>query len=105
MGTLKEAFIPAISLHYKILQYILEPFPFTFDRSTCTIQSRKYTTSTGFYYRFNLFVHLFYVLLESYILAKAPGGMGNNAIAFVIVLLNFNVLWIRWEMEPDNVPV
>lgn len=105
MATFSSAIFPAISLHYNVTPYILDKFPFCFNKSKNILNPRKYTTLSYLLYRFNLSIHFLYVLSEIYLTVQGLGGIAAKAIATQIVLCNCVLLCLRWELQPDNVPI
>lgn len=105
MLTLASALRPAIFLHYKITPYILDAFPFLYNTSTKKVEWRVYTQRSRLIYQFCMTLHPIYMLIQLYITAFAPGGLDTKAVAVVIIIVNFIGICLRWELEPDRVPV
>lgn len=105
MVSMKSAFLPAISLHYKCTPFLLDKFPFLYDTKENKLERRKYTFAEALAYRLNLYFHLLYVMAEIYVTVRAPGGLADKATATAIVLCNCAALSLRWELNPDPVPM
>lgn len=105
MLTFGAAILPAVFVQYKFVPYIFDRFPFFCDELTKKIVQRKYTNIAAIQYRINLCLHFLYAITAIFVTLRAPGSQAHKSVATVIVLINCVILGLRWELEPDPVPI